>query len=484
MGSDLDFWTLMMTVLPPLEVGWVIVAAVYIILQRRSASATMAWIFALAFFPLVGIAFYVFFGPRRFERRKRRRRRARGAVLESYSRVDEPLSTALERETDVLGLIELIESSVGRAGQPRVGEIELYFDGKSKYDALEKAIREAGRHIHLEYYIWEPDRIGTRLRDLLVERAEAGVEVRVLVDGFGSSKAAVRFWAPLRDAGGQVRRFNELSIARWRPRMANFRTHRKIAVIDGVIAFTGGMNVTDVHTSEVRGDEAWRDTHMSVRGPVAKGLQLVFFEDWHYAGGDAPNVERYLPEPGSLERAGHVMQVVSSGPDEGLDAIHKMFFVAISGARKRVQLTTPYFVPDETIVNALNAAALRGAEVTVLVPEGGDQPFVAAAARSYYPELLESGVRIFEYGQPVLHAKTLVVDDVGIVGTANTDNRSFRLNFEVAVAVHDDAVAEQLAEQFLVDLESAREVTLRETRGWPLLTRLTSSTARLFSPIL
>lgn len=484
MGAELDYWTIMMTVLPPLEVAWVAIAAIYIILQRRSAPATMAWILALAFFPLIGIAFYMIFGPRRFERRKTRRRRARGAVLESYSRVDEPLSTVLERETDVLGLLELIESSVGRAGLPRVGELEIYFDGKAKYEALVSAIGEAGRHIHLEYYIWEPDQIGTRIRDALCERAKDGVEVRVLVDGFGSSKAAARFWEPLRAAGGKVRRFNELSIYRWRPRMANFRTHRKIAVIDGVVAFTGGMNITDVHSEEFSGDKAWRDTHMRVKGPVAKGLQLVFFEDWHYAGGDAPNVERYLPEPGSLERVGCVMQVVSSGPDEGLDAIHKAFFVAISGARKRVQLTTPYFVPDQTIVNALNAAALRGAEVTVLVPEGGDQPFVAAAARSYYPELLESGVRIFEYGEPVLHAKTLVVDDVSMIGTANVDNRSFRLNFEVVVTAYDEVVSEQLSTQFLEDLENAREVTLRECKGWPLLTRLTSSTARLFSPLL
>ncbi len=480
----MDLWAALMLMLPPLEVAWVVVAAVYIILQRRSAPATLAWILALSFLPFVGIFLYVLVGPRRFERRKLRRARARGAVLETASRVDEPVLAVVDEQRDPMGLISLIESSVGRAGRCRAGEIEIFLDGRSKYEALAEAIQGAGRHVHLEYYIYEPDRVGTRLRDLLTERAKAGVEVRVLVDGFGSSKAARRFWEPLVTAGGQVRRFNELSFSRWRPRMANFRTHRKIVVIDGVVGFTGGMNVSECHTSEFRGDEAWRDTHVRVSGPIVKGLQLVFFEDWHYAGGDAPEVDRYLPEVSSLERAGFPMQVVSSGPDEGLDAIHKLFFVAIASGQRRVQLTTPYFVPDETLVNALNAAALRGAEVTVLVPEGGDQPFVAAAARSYYPELLESGVRIYEYDEPVLHAKTLVVDDVAIVGTANADNRSFRLNFEVAVAVHSDKVAAQLDRAFRDDLARAREVTLRECRKWPLLKRLVSSTARLFSPIL
>ena len=362
----------------------------------------------------------------------------------------------------------------------------VFYDGKSQYDALEEAIAGAGRHIHMEYYIWEPDNIGTRIRDGLVERAKAGVEVRVLVDGFGSSKAHDAFWQPLRDAGGQVRRFNALTLMKWRPRMVNFRTHRKIAVIDGVIGFTGGMNITDVHTSEFGGDEtAWRDTHARLQGPAVKGLQMVFFEDWHYAGGDAPEVDRYLPEVGSLEQGEQVVQVVSSGPDEGLDAIHKLFFMAIAGATKRVQLTTPYFVPDETTLSALTAAGLGGVETTVLVPSGGDAPFVSAAARTYYPELLEAGVKIFEHPDPpVLHAKTLVVDDLAVIGTANVDNRSFRLNFEVVIASQSKTLSDDLAERFALDCEKSERVTLKALEKAPLYKRLYSSVARLFSPML
>lgn len=469
-----------MAALPPLEVVWVVVAATYIVLQRRSPTATMAWVLTLAFFPLIGIVLYVLVGPRRFEKRKKRRARAH-EVVGRMTMVEEHEVHGDEHEAH---LVKMLENTVGRAARPRRADISIFFDGKSKYDALEKAIREARLHVHIEYYIWEPDTIGTRLRDLLVERAENGVEVRVLVDGFGSSKAHDRFWEPLRQAGGRVRRFNEVSLLRWHPRMSNFRTHRKIVVIDGAIGFTGGMNITDVHSSEFSGEDAWRDTHLELRGPAVGGLQMVFFEDWHYAGGDAPDTDRYLTQVDGLERGDHLVQIVSSGPDEGLDAIHKLFFVSIANACERVELTTPYFVPDMPVLEALRAAALRGADVRVLVPEGGDQPFVAAAARSYYPELLDVGVKIYEYGEPVLHAKTLVVDGTAVIGTANTDNRSFRLNFEVVVAIHDPAVADTLSGAFGEDLKNAREVTLEDVASWSIAKRLVSSVARLFSPIL
>ncbi|HJL19745.1 MAG TPA: cardiolipin synthase [Sandaracinaceae bacterium LLY-WYZ-13_1] len=473
---------LLWAALTPLEVVWVIAVAVYMVMQRRSAQATMAWIFVLAFLPLFGVLVYFFFGPRRFERRKRRRARALRTV-ERTTAAD--AGASLEVPDPATRLMSLCEAAVGLAGRPRTAEVRIFTEGRAKYAALEAAIAEATHHVHLEYYIWEPDRIGTRLRDRLCERAKAGVKVRVLVDGFGSSKAHDRFWKPLRDAGGDVRRFNALTLARWRPRMANFRTHRKIVVVDGTVGFTGGMNVTDVHTDEHTGEEAWRDTHVELRGLAVKGLQMVFFEDWLYAGGDARDIDAYLPAPGSVPAASRVCQIVSSGPDENLDAIHKLFFASIAGAGARVLLTTPYFVPDEATFHALTTAALRGADVRILVPKGGDVPLVAAAARSYYPELLEAGARIFEYGPPVLHSKTLVVDDaLALVGTANFDNRSFRLNFEVVVAAYDAGTADELARAFEHDLTHAREITLAMVRGAPFHTRLAASAARLLSPIL
>lgn len=474
--------TLLWSALPFAELAWVIGVAVYVILERRSAQATFAWIFALAFFPLVGVFVYLFFGPRRFERRKKRRARAAHAVSKmavvdaAHGRTASDVSR---------NLMTMCEAAGGRSARARTANIALYFRGVDKYRAVLEAIEGAEHHIHLEYYIWEPDQIGTRIRDALAARARQGIEVRVLVDGFGSSRATSRFWRPLVEAGGVVARFNALTLNRFRPRMSNFRTHRKIVVVDCAIAFTGGMNVSDVHTEEMSGERAWRDTHLRIEGAAVKGLQMLFLEDWHFATGTTPAGDRYLDAPSEHPSREHIVQIVASGPDENLDAIHKLFFASIAGAHARVLLTTPYFVPDDPILSALTTAALRGADVRVLVPEIGDSAIVAAAARSYYPELVDAGVRIFEYRPAVLHAKTLVVDDdLAVVGTANTDNRSFRLNFEVVAALYQKADCDALADVFEKDIASAREITAKDIERMPLGLRLVTSSARLLSPIL
>ncbi|MEM9189514.1 MAG: cardiolipin synthase [Myxococcota bacterium] len=480
MMPPVDLETLFWSALPVLEVGWIAVSAVYIILERRSSQATFAWIFALAFLPVVGILVYLMFGPRRYEKRKKRRARAHAAMRRrtvTEKAVEHQVKPSATR------LLALAEGAAGRPAHPRLGSVRLIFGGKEKYEALAEDIRNAKHHIHLEYYIWETDTIGTRLRDLLAERAKEGIEVRVLVDGFGSSKAHDRFWKPLTEAGGRVVRFNAITLTRFRLSMTNFRTHRKIAVVDGRIAYTGGMNVTDVHTSEVSGDEAWRDTHARIEGPAARGLQLVFFEDWHYATEDAPEGDEYLPT--DLEEGEDLVQIVASGPDENLDAIHKLYFSSIAAAQERVLLTTPYFVPDESLMSSLITASLRGADVHILVPESGDVPLIAWAAKSYYPELLEAGVRIYEYGPTILHAKTLAVDNtLAIVGTANSDNRSFRLNFEVIAALYNSSHIEKIAKAFHEDLANAKEMKEDQLKKKPFRMRLLVSGARLFSPLL
>ena len=478
----------LMALLTVLEVLWIGISSVYIILERRPAHATIAWILAFAALPLLGFVVYLFLGPRRFDKRKRRRDRARQTVAKG-ARERDPVRAEL-CSGHLAPTISLIERAVGPAGALRVADVALLEDGVSKYAALLEAFHLARQTIHLEYYIWEPDRIGTRLRDVLVERARAGVAVRVLVDGLGSSGAGRSFWAPLVEAGGEVRSFNGGTLMTWRPSMTNFRTHRKIAIIDGRVGFTGGMNIVETQSSEFAGEAAWRDTHLRLEGEGVEGLARVFFEDWCYAGGsddpiDNDPVEPSVTDPVCAKPIPDVpLQVVSSGPDENVDAIHKLFFTSITRAERRVELTTPYFVPDETILQALAVTAMRGVDVRLLVPASGDQPFVAAAARTYYPELIRAGVSIHELEVPVLHAKTLLVDDIAIVGTANMDNRSFRLNFEVVIAMYDARVAARLAEMFEADVAQARQVSLDDLRALGPWDRLYASTARLFSPML
>jgi cardiolipin synthase len=275
-----------------------------------------------------------------------------------------------------------------------------------------------------------------------------------------------------------------VSLFRIRRRRADFRTHRKIVVCDGTVGFTGGMNVADAHSAEFAGDKAWRDTHVRITGSAVRALQRVFAEDWLYCSEKSlPTDDAFFPTPTTV--TGEVVQIVASGPDTSAFAVHKMFFAAINQAIERIWLTTPYFVPDDPILNALICAAMRGVDVQVIVPERGDSRLVDLAARSYFPEVLDAGVRVFEYRERFVHAKTFVVDDdVAIVGTANLDNRSFRLNFEVAAVAYGGAINAQLDQAFRRDLESCRELVRTDWDGQPLLRRLGQAGARLLSPLL
>jgi cardiolipin synthase len=475
------FWTIL---LAALEIAWVLGLTIWLVLERRSPAATIAWIFALAFLPLIGIAVYWMFGPRRWQAKAAHLARARSTVeawrSDDLAGAKPHVLARLPREHTQLFALG---RSAGGAPPDVASELELYFDGRTCYDAIERAIADARHHVHVEMYIWEPGLVGKRLRDALVRRAKEGIEVRLLLDPFGSRRVGRRFLRPLRKAGAEIAWFNQIRIRRFRPSLINFRTHRKIVVVDGTVGFTGGMNVADYHTAEVVGDEAWRDTHLRLAGDAVRWLQLVFLEHWFFVTG------RPLPGPevvpATTTGGEHLVQILPSGPDNDRYPIHKLLFGAIGGARERVWITTAYFVPDESMLTALQSAALRGVDVRVLTPEHGDSFLTSAAAWTYFPELIPAGVRVFLYGPRMLHAKTVVVDDdLAIVGTANFENRSFRLNFEVAVLLHGRGTAGTLAERFEADLEHAHEVTFEECCARPFGRRLVENTARLFSPLL
>jgi len=478
----------MPSTIPLLAMGeaiWVVVLATWIILERRPAAATLAWIFALAWLPLVGIVVYLLVGPRRLTRKRRRHAAARSRARQASAACRDPAADPACPTAD--GRLNQFMQLVQRAGEGpplRCGGLEIYSSGDACYAAIERAIAEARHHVHLEYYIWEPDRVGTRWRDLLCEKARSGVKVRLLLDAIGSGRLGRRFLQPLRRSGAEVAWFNPVSLARFRPGLFNFRTHRKIVVCDGRVGFTGGINVCDEHSAATVGKEAWRDTHLRIDGLPVGWLQTVFLEDWHFATAGGPTHAQYFPQEGEAA-TGPWVQVIASGPDHDLYPIHKFYFTAMAAARERVLVTTPYFVPDESIHAALVTASLRGVDVRLLVPERGDSRLVAAAARTYFDELVRAGVRVYQYGPGMLHAKTLVVDrDIAVIGTANMDNRSFRLNFEIMAAVYDEPTATRLAQLFDDDLRRARPYTLRQARRTPILQRLAESSARLLSPLL
>lgn len=451
--------------------GYLIWLGLWIVLQKREPVATLSWLISLAALPYIGFVIYYFFGPQRVRRQRLRRVRARASLP--------PPPEGLHPTPDAIELARLAQATTGLPPITAT-RADLLVDGAAKYTALLEAVAQAREHIHLEYYIYLPDRTGTALRDALVERARAGVQVRLLLDAVGSGKTKQRFLQPLIDAGAEVAWFHPMKLHWfWKRPWLNLRTHRKIVVIDGHVGFTGGINITDEEDERLRAD-AYRDLHLRLEGDVVRELQLVFIEDWAYATGQPPLKLHNPPrQPGPI-----ATQVLVSGPDSSWEAIHRLHVAAIHSAQRRVWLTTPYFVPGEAARMALTSAALGGLDVRLLVPRVCDSRLVTLAARSYFDELLEAGVKIHEYGPRMLHSKALLCDDdLVIVGSANFDHRSFRLNFEISVMFRDHGLAGSLAQ--LIQGECNLAPRVKPDRPQPLWgTRVPEGLARLVSPLL
>ncbi len=474
--------------LPPLtwailEAAWVLGVVLVVAWERRPPASTLAWILVLALLPVAGLPIYLLLGPRRLARRRLRMARARsrlGPAREAWGRARGAELSDAEQ------LMRLVTQLTGAAPEA-AARVVLLPDGDQALGSILEAVASARHHVHLEYYIFRPDRSGARLRDALAAAAARGVAVKLLVDAAGSSSLSRAFLGPLLAAGGRFARFNRVAHARLGQWVGNFRTHRKIAVVDGQVGFTGGVNVTDDESRAARGAEAWRDTHLRLEGAAVHGLQATFLENWFYtlraeglpAGTGA--IEPYFPPgPGG----GPLVQIVASGPDQEEPAVAALFQAALGGARERAWITTPYLVPDEPLVAALRGAALRGVDVRILIPARSDSAIVDAAGRSFHDALLRAGVRLFRYGPPMIHAKTWVVDrSLALVGTPNLDPRSLRLNFEVVAAVYGGSLPDELAALFEQDLQRARERTGSETRD-PFGRRLLASAARLLAPQL
>ncbi len=459
-----------------LTLGWFAYLAglgMWIVLQKREPAATLSWLISLAALPYLGFLIYYVFGPQKITRHRARRARHHVSLPRPEASTDD----------ETAELRTLAEAITGIA-PTTAHEVRLLLDGGGKYPALLEAIAQARDHVHVEYYIFHPDHAGTALRDALVERARNGVKVRLLLDAMGASKCGRGFFAPLLEAGGELAWFHPVRLwTLWRRPWLNLRTHRKIVVIDGGVAFTGGMNITDDQDERLRPD-AYRDLHLRITGDAVRALQRVFIEDWAYATRTRDfvgDVARAMPAP----QAGPIAaQVLTSGPDSTWEAIHRLHVGAIHAASQRVWLVTPYFVPGEAAMMALTSAALSGLDVRLLLPKMSDSRLVTYCVRSYYDDLLAAGVKVYEYGPRMLHTKAMLVDDhMAIIGSANFDHRSFRLNFEVSMLFDDAGIAAELAR--LIEHELASAPRVRNERDRPLLTaRLPEAAARLMSPLL
>jgi cardiolipin synthase len=426
-------WPNISLILGLLWLIYILLLSAWILLQKREPIATLSWLLSLALLPFVGFLIYHFLGPTRIKRQNLKRSKAKAGLM--------PLT---EANSSANGN-ELMQMSANASGYApgSADSVKLLINGVQTYDALIDAFGQATHHIHLEYYIFEPDHTGTRIRDALIAQAMRGIKIRLLLDRLGSKNASEAFLAPLRQAGADIEFFHPFLFKRlWRPEI-NLRSHRKIVVIDGIVGFTGGINITDDENEAIKTD-AYIDLHFKIRGEIVRWLQLAFVADWLYVGGHFAADALYFPAP--AESAGPIAaQVLAAGPDTPFEPIHRAQVFAINSARKRVLLVTPYFVPSESAMMALTSAALRGVDTALVVPLMSDNLLVTLAARSYFDDLARAGVRVYEFPK-MLHTKALLVDDAtAILGSSNFDHRSFRLNFELSILFDNAEVAEQLA---------------------------------------
>lgn len=365
----------------------------------------------------------------------------------------------------------------------RYNQVEILNNGEETFPALFKALLQARKFIHLEYYIIAEGSLATRLKEILLQKAAEGVEVRVIYDDVGSWSLSKPYLRELREAGIQIFPFLPVRFHHFANK-ANYRNHRKIAVIDGEVGFVGGLNIADRYMDGVAEIGVWRDTHLRVVGEVVTSLQVIFLIDWYFVRRELLlDKDEYLPY---VRTEGNVVvQAVTSGPDSDWASIQQAYFTLINMAKKYVFISTPYFMPGETTLNCLKTAAMSGVDVRILLPHKSDSWLTHWCTRSFAEELLEAGVRIYWYQKGINHSKVIVVDGiVASVGTANMDLRSFEQNFEVSLIIYDREVVKRLAADFIEDLKVSSEGAIQRWKFRPKRNKVRESIARLFAPVL
>ncbi len=467
--------------------GLALFAVVSILRQRWDPPAMLAWILAVLAIPFVGVAAYFLLGGTRIRRKASRRRRRVAHLLEEYQRHAErralPERSRLEAVLPAdLAVIETMGRRVGQMPATPGNAVSVYEEANATYAALESSIAAAGEHIHLLYYIWQPDETGRHFRDLLIRKARQGVECRVLLDAVGCLGLRRSFTQPMIDAGVQVAFFMPLYPLRKRWTL-HLRNHRKIAVIDGRTAFVGSQNIGDEYRGRLARLSPWYDSHMRIAGPAVLFLQQIFAEDWFLARRESLSAERYFPSP--QQPGESIVQILASGPDQSINPLEQLIFAAVGAARQSVRIATPYFVPDPALRVALVFASCRGVRVQIVIPVRTDAPIALWAARSYYAELLEAGIELYEFNDGVLHSKIITVDDRWcMLGSANMDVRSFRLNFEITAAVYDQQVTRPLSESIDRRCAQSCRISQRDVWGRSVPQQMLEGAARLFAPMI
>jgi cardiolipin synthase len=456
-----------------------------IFLENRRPAQTLTWLVVLGSFPLLGFLFYIMFG-RNYRKRKMFEKKA-------LFDVQTFLKFAGSRKWDQDKIVNMgnhqrllfkLAHRLGKSPISFASETEALTNGEETFTKIIQALKKAKHHIHLEYYIVRHDEIGQQIKDILIERAKSGVQVRFLYDAVGSWKLSNEYISELHNAGISIIPFFPVKLP-YLNNKVNYRNHRKIIIIDGSVGFVGGLNIGDEYLGKNKHFGFWRDTHLYIKGEAVRTLQLIFLQDWYYMTGERYLTSNYLsPDLIDHEQTGGV-QLIAGGPDSKWEVIKNLFFSMIISAKHSIWIATPYFIPDEDILSALKIAALSGIDVRILVPSRPDKRIVFYASRSYFPELLEAGVKVYEYKKGFMHSKIVIVDhELASIGTANMDMRSFHLNFEINAFLFKTTSTRTLVADYLKDMEDSTEIMLELFSKRSIWLRLFESTSRLLSPLL
>ncbi|MBS1528690.1 MAG: cardiolipin synthase [Bacteroidetes bacterium] len=466
----------------------IVATCLHIVSNIHSTEKALAYMLVTIFVPFLGIAIYFAFG---LDYRKNklyskkivtdktiREELQRRIKLESEKAWSSP-EPVIQRHKK-LALYLLNDGMSPLSGN---NEVKLLVNGEQKFPEVLEALHNARHHIHIQYYIFEDGEIADQIKDVLIQKAREGVQVRFIYDDFGSRSIRKAFVDELRANGVEAYPFYKVLFILLANRV-NYRNHRKIIIVDGCVGFTGGINVSDRYVNKP-GQLYWRDTHVKITGPGVYYLQYLFICDWNFCSGKRLKLhpDYFCATPDAKGKA--IVQIAASGPDSDHPTLMFSMEQAISLTEKELLITTPYFIPGQKIMDALVVAAMSGVQIKLLVPGESDSAFINMAARSYYSELMEAGVEIYQYKKGFIHAKTVVSDgELAIVGTANMDNRSFEMNFEVISMIYDPETAKELRDIFYGDLKHSVKISLKSWKKRPFYKRLPERLVRLFSPLL
>ena len=450
------------------------------VMRTRTAQGAIAWAVSLVSFPYVAVPAYLVLGRSKFQ----------GYVTARQQDQVEAQDEAFDQKRqNILPFVAPLaeERPAVRAGE-RLAEIpvltgnaaELLIDGRETFDSILEGISRAQDYALVQFFIVKDDGLGRDLKQAMIDAAGRGVRVLFLYDEVGSNKLPRSYLNELRGAGVEARNFHTRQGPRNRFQI-NFRNHRKIVVVDGFEGWVGGHNVGDEYLGLSPKFGRWRDTHVRIEGPAVLALQLSFIEDWHWATGITPEVNW---KPRAAPASDVSVLVVPSGPADPRETAPLMFTHVINSAERRVWIASPYFVPDEGVMNALRLAALRGVDVRILIPDVPDHYMVYLAAFHYYEEMKDSGIEFYRYTDGFMHGKSILVDDVSAIGTANFDNRSFRLNFEITAFFLDPEFTRQVDAMFEDDFANSRLMTPADLTDKPFWFRPAVRAARLLAPVL